>query len=90
MFSAWIDTHISEDKVGVIVAYNGAGCDMEWLWRLCQSPNINQSMTTLLRFYMDPLRMIKKWKSMEINPKRSKLELFSLSSVYRFSSSGKC
>jgi len=89
-FSAWVDTQISEDEVGVIVAYNGAGCDMKWLWRLCQAPNATHSMPSRLRFYMDPLRMIKKWKSMELNPKKSKLESLSLSSVYRFISGGDC
>ena len=59
-FKSWIDNNIRSDEVGVIVAYNGAGCDMKWLWRLCQAPNATQVMPDRLRFYMDPYLMIKK------------------------------
>ena len=37
---------------------------------------------------MDPYLMIKKWKSMKIHQKNSKLESLSLSSVYKYISGG--
>ena len=61
---------------------------MKWLWRLCQAPNATQVMPQRLQFYMDPYRMIKKWKSMKIHQKHSKLESLSLSSVFQFISGG--
>ena len=47
-------------------------------------PNATQTMPESLLFYMDPLRMIKKWKSMPLHPRRSKFESLSLASVYKY------
>ena len=81
-FSQWVESNIAEDEVGVIVAYHGAGSDMKWIWRLCMVPKATQTLPRSFLFNMDPLKMIKKWKSMNIHPKKSKLESLSLSSVY--------
>ena len=62
-FSKYVTQHIGEDERGVIVAYNGAGSDMKCLWRLTQAPTSTQSMPERLDYYMDPLKIIKKWKS---------------------------
>ena len=70
--------------VGMIVAYSGAGSDMKWTWRLCMAPKATQTMPEGLLFFMDPLKMIKKWKSMKIHPRKIKLESLSLSSVYKY------
>ena len=63
LFLKWIEHNIKEDEVGVIVAYNGAGCDMKWLWRLCHAQNSAQKMHERLLHYMDPYLMMNKWKS---------------------------
>ena len=87
-FSQWVESNIAEDEVGVIVAYHGAGSDMKWIWRLCMAPNATQTLPRSLLFFMDPLKMIKKWKSMNIHPKKSKLESLSLSFVYQYIHNG--
>ena len=66
-FCKWINTNIAKDEHGVIVAYNGAGSDMKWIWRLTQAPNAPNLMPLRLDYYMDPYMMIKKWKSCPLN-----------------------
>ena len=46
-------------------------------------------MPERLAYFMDPLKMIKKWRSCEINPRRSKLESLSLGSVWSYTNGGK-
>ena len=70
---SWIEKNIAADEEGVIIAYNGAGCDMKWIWRLTQAPNALHAMSVRLAYFMDPLKMIKKWKLCKINPRRIKL-----------------
>ena len=81
-FSKYVAQHIGEDERGVIVAYNGAGSDMKWLWRLTQAPTSTQSMPERLDYYMDPLKIIKKWKRCPLNAINSKLDCFALGSVW--------
>ena len=59
-FCLYIHNNIAEDERGVIFAYNGAGCDMKWLWRLTQAPNSTKLLPERLAFYMDPLKIMKK------------------------------
>jgi len=59
-FCSWIETNIADDEVGAIVAYNGAGCDMKWIWQLTQAPNSPCDMPEKLAFYVDPLKIIRK------------------------------
>ena len=87
-FCKYIDNHIAADKRGVIVAYNGAGCDMKWLWRLTQAPNSTATMPERLAFYMDPLKIIKKWKKCPLHQNNSKLDSFSLRSVRSYIHNG--
>jgi hypothetical protein len=88
-FCSWIEKNIAADEEGVIIAYNGAGCDMKWIWRLTQAPNALHAMPARLAYFMDPLKMIKKWKSCKIHPLRSKLESLSLGSVWSYTNGGK-
>ena len=53
-FCLWIKQNIAEDEHGVIVAYNGAGSDMKWIWRLTQAPYAPHEMPPRLDYYMDP------------------------------------
>ena len=73
----------------MIVAYNGVSCDMKWLWRLTQAPNSTQTMPEQLAFYMDPLKIIKKWKSCPLHKNKSKLECLSLGSVWTHINNGR-
>ena len=88
-FCLYIHNNIAEDERGVIVAYNGAGCDMKWLWRLTQAPNSTELMPERLAFYMDPLKIMKKWKSCRLHKKHSKLDCFSLGNVWSYINDGR-
>ena len=62
-FCRFVEHNIDSNERGVIVAYNGASCDMKWLLRLTQAPDSTATMPDRLAFYMDPLKIIKKRKS---------------------------
>lgn len=81
-FCSWIETNIADDEVGAIVAYNGAGCDMKWIWQLTQAPNSPCDMPEKLAFYVDPLKIIRKWKSCRLHQSKSKLETLALGAVW--------
>ena len=37
-FIAWISSNTTPDETLALVAWNGAACDMKWLWRITQAP----------------------------------------------------
>ena len=92
-FCLWIRQNVAEDKHGVIVAYSGAGSDMKWIWRLTQAPYAPHEMPPRLDYYMDPYKMINKWKSCPWNLKSKhqqkldfnrQLKSLSLSAVWSY------
>ena len=58
-FCSYLDRHIANDKRGVIVAWNGASCDMEWLYRITQSPHATLSFPDRIKYFIDPFYQIK-------------------------------
>ena len=62
-FQAFISSNITHDEVGIIITYNGAGSDMKWLWRLTQAPHAPEELPSQLLYYMDPYRILSKWKT---------------------------
>ena len=66
-FQAFISSNIAHDEVGIIVAYNGAGSDMKWLWRLTQAPHAPEELPSQLLYYMDPYRILSKWKTCKMH-----------------------
>ena len=75
---------IGPDQCGILVAWNGQSCDMEWIYRLTQSPNSSLNMPPKIKYFIDPMKVIKHYKSCKLNSKHSKLETLSLSSVWKF------
>ena len=85
-FCSYLDRHIANDERGVIVAWNGASCDMEWLYRITQSPHATLSFPDRIKYFIDPFYQIKQSKKCGFHPYKSKLESLSLGKVYEFMS----
>ena len=76
--SKHVAQYIREDNKRVVVAYNGTKSDMKLLLRLTQAPTYTQSMPKRLDYYMDSLKMIKKWKKCPLHANNSKLNVLLL------------
>ena len=83
-FIAYLNANIPIGKVGVLVAWNGETCDMEWCYRIMNGPIGTVSFPRQLRYFMDPLEIIRRHTGCLLNPKKSKLQSLSLGSVYHF------
>ena len=56
---SYLNDNIPIGKQGVLVAWNGETCDMEWYYRVINGPNATVSFPCQLRFVMDPLESIR-------------------------------
>lgn len=83
-FCSWISRHVGPSKTCIFVAYNGATCDLRWLWRHLQAPRTTLSMPDCMRFFLDPLHVIQNYKSCPLNPTKSKLESLELGVVWKY------
>ena len=83
-FEEWIDQHIPYGKYGIVVAWNGATCDLKWIWKLTQAPGSRYNMPVKLKYFMDPYRVIEAYSSCPINKKRSKLDSYELGCVWKY------
>jgi hypothetical protein len=81
-FSLFVEKSLSADEEGCVVAYHGAASDMKWIWRLTQSPEAIHDMPAKLRWFLDPLKVIKEYVSCKVNPKKSGLQSLSLGAVW--------
>ena len=87
-FYTFINNNLSDNKEGCVVAYHGAASDMKWIWRLTQCPDAIHEMPKKLKWFLDPLKIIKKFTGCKINPNKSKLESLRLGAVWSFINDG--
>ena len=63
-------TGVKDNCVGILVAWNGKACDMEWIYKLINSNN-NCIMPQQIKYFMDPLRVIKKCPGCKLHKKEN-------------------
>ena len=68
----------------IIVAWNGETCDMEWLYRYTDVHSSKISFPKVLKYFMDPLEIIRRHPGCKFHPNKFKLESLSLGYVYRY------
>ena len=74
-----------QDYVGVLVAWNGKSCDMEWVYKFIHASTDNScAMPPQIEYFMDPYQIIKKYKGCDLHPLKSKIQDLSLSTVYKY------
>jgi len=79
-FEKFIDANIGSDQVGVLIAWNGEGCDLRWLYKVAQAPYY----ISKVKYFLDPLAGLRTYSRCKIHKKHSKLESFSLGSIYEY------
>jgi hypothetical protein len=72
----------------VLIAWNGETCDMKWLWRLTQAPNLRYSLPDIIKYFIDPYRVIEKYKTCPFNKAKSKIEAYELGVVQKYANNG--
>ena len=83
-FNIWIDRHTSPEDTIVLVAWNGATCDLKWLWKVTQAPLSALHLSSKIKYFIDPYRVIKKYKEGGLHPSNSKIESLELGVVWTF------
>jgi len=71
-----------ERERGVLVAWNGGTCDLEWIYRLTKAPGSTLSFPKRIKYFLDPYRAVKNTTGCRLNKKYSGLSSYSLGSVY--------
>ena len=84
----FIDNEICTEEIGILIAYNGESCDLKWLWKLTQSSTSKLNMPPQVKHFLDPLKVIREYKSCPINSKNSKLESYELGVVWSYLHNG--
>jgi hypothetical protein len=80
-FLQWILKHVPPREYANLVAWNGAACDLKWLWKLTQAPNSQLVMPPQFLYFIDPYRVIESFASCRFNKKHIKLETYDLGAV---------
>jgi len=83
-FCEFIKSNIGRQQVGVLVAWNGVTCDMRLIHKLCQAPNSIFELPTSIKYFMDPMSVIREYKGCKLNKKHSKIESYELGVVWSF------
>jgi hypothetical protein len=81
-FVQFINTHIGLKERAILVAWNGASCDLDWIYQLTQMPNSTLSLPPRVKYFIDPYRTIDRVKGCVLNKKKSNLESYILGAVY--------
>ena len=75
-------------KKGVMVAWNGASCDVEWFFHVTRDSDWNHSNTLVmpkgLDYFMDPMRVISHYKSCQLHNSKTDLDGYGLEQTYCF------
>ena len=74
-FIVFLEKYIGLKERGILVAWNGAACDLEWIYRLTQAPRATLTLPPNVKYFLDPYRGIHNTKGCKLNKKHSKLQL---------------
>jgi len=83
-FYEFIKSNSGRQQVGVLVAWNGVTCDMRWIHKLCQAPKSIFELPASIKYFMDPMSVIREYKGCKLNKKHSKIESYELGVVWSF------
>ena len=76
--------NIGADQVGVLIAWNGVGCDLHWLYKVAQAPYLSFEFPCKVKYFLDPLAELRTYSRCKLHEKHSKLESYSLGSGYEY------
>ena len=81
-FIEFLNNHVKPEQRGILVAWNGASCDLDWIYRLTQAPGSQLSFPSRVKYFLDPFRAIESTAGCKLNKKHSKLPSYNLGVVY--------
>lgn len=82
-FCSWLEEHLAPDDKVVLCAYRGETCDMRWIWKHCLAPRSQLNIPDSIKYFMDPLEVIKNYRGCSLHPSKSKLDSLELGVVYQ-------
>jgi hypothetical protein len=88
-FLLWVSEHTLPTETIILVAWNGGACNLKWLWGLTQAPNSQYSWPSNVRYFVDPCRVITKYKPCQLNKSKSKTRGHALGIVWSFINNGR-
>ncbi len=83
-FCTFVDAFIHSNEVDILLTYNDEMCHLKWLWKLINISNSSMSMPSKYKFFLDPLKVLKHYKSCPLHPSKTKLESWNLQSIYKY------
>jgi hypothetical protein len=89
-FLSRLAEHSSAAEPILLVAWNGGTCNLKWLWRLTQAPNSEYSWPENVRYFIDPCRVIAKYKSCTLNETKSKTQGHAVGVMWSYIHDGQC
>lgn len=85
-FTSWANENHTDDRVGIFVAWGGASCDLNWIYKLLHDPayaEYDLVFPDWIKFFMDPCRVIRHYSMCQINPSKSEIPNLKLKTVYQ-------
>ncbi len=86
----WLSEHTSAAETISLVAWNGGACDLKLLWRLTQAPNSQYFGPANVRYFINPCRVIAKYKLCKLNKTKTKTQGHALGVVWSYIHGGEC
>ena len=83
-FCTWITGTTHPRELVILVAYNGATCYLKWIWNITQAPGSPYHIPDVIKFSLDPLWVINKYKGCKLNPTKRKLDILELGAVWKY------
>ena len=85
-FVTFVESHLDGgNKKGIITAWGGKSCDCEWLFRVTEETHHGiLKMPRWCPYFLDPRRVIEKYKTCELNQQHSRVLGYGLEEVYCF------
>ena len=71
-FVSFLNKYINGEKRGIIIAWNGASCDLDWIYRYTQAPGSSLKLPPRMKYFMDPYRLIETTSGCKIHKSKSK------------------
>jgi len=88
-FCRWLRANVAPDELMVLVAWNGATCDLKWLWKMSQTPRSQLNLLGAIKYFINPLRVIQNYKGCKLHPTKSKLDSLELVCVWKDINAGR-
>ena len=73
-FIAFLDKFIGLKERAILVAWNGASCDLEWIYHLTQAAGATLTLPPRVKYFLEPYRGIEITKGCKLNNNHSKLQ----------------